>query len=190
MVAWVGAPLLAKDTLSYRWGGSWFEAVVGTEQTIDAVAEAPGWWRGAAARCQLLDLPAGRIEVEIVARHHQDLARLDGQKRGGAQAPGAVPDRRRPPRLDLALKLPTFLREYDKLAQQCAASMRKPASMADGRRGSANRATRGSSPATGWCGLHGQLLVRIGPPDGGADPCALARRYGLPIAAAPSGTPR
>jgi len=27
---------------------------------------------------------AGRIEVEIVARHHQDLARLDGQKRGGA----------------------------------------------------------------------------------------------------------
>src|SRR5262249_10146649 len=23
-------------------------------------------------------------------------------------------------------------------------------------------------PATGWCGLHGQLLVRIGPPDGGA----------------------
>ena len=45
-------------------------------------------------------------------------------------------------------------------------------------------------PATGWCGLHGQLLVRIGPPDGGADPCALARHYGLPIAAAPSGTPR
>jgi len=35
-----------------------------------------------------------------------------------------------------------------------------------------------------------QLLVRIGPPDGGADPCALARHYGLPIAAAPSGTPR
>ena len=29
-------------------------------------------------------------------------------------------------------------------------------------------------PATGWCGLHGQLLVRIGPPDGGADPCSLA----------------
>jgi len=33
-------------------------------------------------------------------------------------------------------------------------------------------------PATGWCGLHGQLLVRIGPPDGGADPCSLALRYG------------
>jgi hypothetical protein len=45
-------------------------------------------------------------------------------------------------------------------------------------------------PATGWCGLRGQLLVRIGPPDGGADPCALARHYGLPIAPAPSGTPR
>jgi hypothetical protein len=45
-------------------------------------------------------------------------------------------------------------------------------------------------PATGWCGLRGQLLVRIGPPDGGADPCSLARHYGLPIAAAPSGTPR
>jgi len=44
-------------------------------------------------------------------------------------------------------------------------------------------------PATGWCGLHGQLLVRIGPPDGGADPCSLARHYGLPIAAAPSSTP-
>ena len=29
-------------------------------------------------------------------------------------------------------------------------------------------------PAHGWCGLHGQLLVRIGPPDGGADPCSLA----------------
>ena len=27
---------------------------------------------------------AGRIEVEIVARHHQDLVRLDGHKRGGA----------------------------------------------------------------------------------------------------------
>ena len=27
---------------------------------------------------------AGRIEVEIVARHHQDLARLDGEKCGGA----------------------------------------------------------------------------------------------------------
>ena len=45
-------------------------------------------------------------------------------------------------------------------------------------------------PATGWCGLRGQLLVRIGPPDGGADPCALARHYGPPIASAPSGTPR
>jgi len=45
-------------------------------------------------------------------------------------------------------------------------------------------------PATGWCGLRGQLLVRIGPRDGGADPCSLARHYGLPIAAAPSGTPR
>ena len=32
-------------------------------------------------------------------------------------------------------------------------------------------------PATGWCGLHGQLLVRIGPPDGGADPCNLALHY-------------
>src|SRR6202022_4704089 len=32
-------------------------------------------------------------------------------------------------------------------------------------------------PATGWCGLRGQLLDRIGPPDGGADPCALARHY-------------
>jgi hypothetical protein len=29
-------------------------------------------------------------------------------------------------------------------------------------------------PANGWCGLHGQLLVRIGPPDGAADPCSLA----------------
>ena len=27
-------------------------------------------------------------------------------------------------------------------------------------------------PATGWCGLHGQLLVRIGPPDGKTDPCS------------------
>jgi hypothetical protein len=27
---------------------------------------------------------AGCIEVEIVARHHQDFVRLDGQKRGGA----------------------------------------------------------------------------------------------------------
>ena len=32
-------------------------------------------------------------------------------------------------------------------------------------------------PATGWCGLHGQLLVRIGPPDGGADPCSLAPHH-------------
>jgi hypothetical protein len=45
-------------------------------------------------------------------------------------------------------------------------------------------------PATGWCGLHGQLLVRIGPPDGGADPCFLARHHGLPVAAAPSSTLR
>jgi hypothetical protein len=44
-------------------------------------------------------------------------------------------------------------------------------------------------PATGWCGLHGQLLVRVGPPDGGADPCSLARHYDRPVAAAPSGTP-
>ena len=35
-------------------------------------------------------------------------------------------------------------------------------------------------PATGWCGLHGQLLVRIGPPDGGADPCSLALRHRPP----------
>jgi hypothetical protein len=28
-------------------------------------------------------------------------------------------------------------------------------------------------PATGSCGLKGQLLIRIGPPDGGADPCFL-----------------
>jgi Polyphosphate kinase N-terminal domain len=28
-------------------------------------------------------------------------------------------------------------------------------------------------PATGWCGLHGQLLVRIGPPDGSAGPCSV-----------------
>jgi hypothetical protein len=34
-------------------------------------------------------------------------------------------------------------------------------------------------PASGWCGLHGQLLVRIGPPDGDADPCSLAQRFGL-----------
>jgi len=32
-------------------------------------------------------------------------------------------------------------------------------------------------PANGWCGLHGQLLVRIGPPDGGPDPCGLALRH-------------
>jgi hypothetical protein len=43
-------------------------------------------------------------------------------------------------------------------------------------------------PAAGWCGLHGQLLVRIGPPDGGADPCSLARHHGRPVAAAPPGT--
>ena len=35
-------------------------------------------------------------------------------------------------------------------------------------------------PATGWCGLHGQLLVRIGPPDGGADPCSLALHFARP----------
>jgi hypothetical protein len=35
-----------------------------------------------------------------------------------------------------------------------------------------------SGPATGWCGLHGQLLVRVGPPDGGADPCSLAWQNG------------
>jgi len=40
-------------------------------------------------------------------------------------------------------------------------------------------------PATGWCGLRGQLLVRIGPPDGYADPCSFALRYS-PRAAAPS----
>lgn len=44
-------------------------------------------------------------------------------------------------------------------------------------------------PATGWCGLRGQLLVRIGPPDRGADPCSLAGYHGRPVAAAPSGTP-
>lgn len=27
-------------------------------------------------------------------------------------------------------------------------------------------------PATGWCGLHGQLLVRIGPPTHDGDPCS------------------
>jgi hypothetical protein len=36
-------------------------------------------------------------------------------------------------------------------------------------------------PATGWCGLRGQLLVRIGQPDGGADPCSLALHHGLPV---------
>ena len=41
-------------------------------------------------------------------------------------------------------------------------------------------------PATGWCGLHGQLLVRIGPPDGSADPCPLSRHYDRPVATAPS----
>ena len=45
-------------------------------------------------------------------------------------------------------------------------------------------------PATGWCGLHGQLLVRVDPPDGGADPCSLARHHGRSIGSAPSGTPR
>jgi hypothetical protein len=33
-------------------------------------------------------------------------------------------------------------------------------------------------PATGWCGLRGQLLVRIGPPDGDADPCSLTLHDG------------
>jgi len=41
-------------------------------------------------------------------------------------------------------------------------------------------------PATGWCGLRGQLLVRIGPPDGGADPCSLALHHGLGAAATPT----
>jgi hypothetical protein len=31
-------------------------------------------------------------------------------------------------------------------------------------------------PATGSCGLTGQLLVRIGPPSGDGDPCSLERR--------------
>jgi hypothetical protein len=31
-------------------------------------------------------------------------------------------------------------------------------------------------PATGSCGLTGQLLVRIGPPTGDGDPCSLERR--------------
>jgi hypothetical protein len=44
-------------------------------------------------------------------------------------------------------------------------------------------------PANGWCGLRGQLLVRIGPPGGPADPCPLALRQGLPVAAAPFGEP-
>jgi hypothetical protein len=44
-------------------------------------------------------------------------------------------------------------------------------------------------PANGWCGLRGQLLVRIGPPGGPADPCPLALRHGLPVAAAPFGAP-
>ena len=36
-------------------------------------------------------------------------------------------------------------------------------------------------PANGWCGLHGQILVRIGPADGGgADPCSLALHHGMP----------
>jgi hypothetical protein len=43
-------------------------------------------------------------------------------------------------------------------------------------------------PAAGWCGLQGQLLVRIGLPDGGVDPCSLARRHDRPIVAAPPGT--
>jgi hypothetical protein len=38
-------------------------------------------------------------------------------------------------------------------------------------------------PTGGWCGLHGQLLVRIGPPDGGADPCSLALHHGPRTAA-------
>ena len=44
-------------------------------------------------------------------------------------------------------------------------------------------------PANGWCGLRGQLLVRIGPPVGPADPCPLALRHGLPVDAAPFGAP-
>jgi hypothetical protein len=32
-------------------------------------------------------------------------------------------------------------------------------------------------PATGTCGLTGQLLVRIGPPDGDGDPCSLAAHH-------------
>jgi hypothetical protein len=41
-------------------------------------------------------------------------------------------------------------------------------------------------PATGWCGLRGQLLVRIGPPDGGNDPCSLSLHHGS-FAASASG---
>jgi hypothetical protein len=33
-------------------------------------------------------------------------------------------------------------------------------------------------PATGWCGLREQLLARIGPPDGDADPCSLTMPRG------------
>jgi hypothetical protein len=40
-------------------------------------------------------------------------------------------------------------------------------------------------PATGWCGLHGQLLVRIDPPDGSADPCSLAFRRASAIRLSP-----
>jgi hypothetical protein len=32
-------------------------------------------------------------------------------------------------------------------------------------------------PATGSCGLKGQLLIRIGPPDNDGDPCSLKLRY-------------
>ena len=32
-------------------------------------------------------------------------------------------------------------------------------------------------PATGSCGLKGQLLIRIGPPDNDGDPCSLELRY-------------
>lgn len=34
-------------------------------------------------------------------------------------------------------------------------------------------------PATGSCGLTGQLLIRIGPRSDGGDPCSLERRYGV-----------
>jgi hypothetical protein len=33
-------------------------------------------------------------------------------------------------------------------------------------------------PAYGWCGLHGQLLVRVGPAADDPDPCSLASRRG------------